>query len=482
MAITFSGLATGLDTDSIVSEIMALERAPIDRLEAQKTTQAERLKAFAQFDSRLNDLRTAVSDMTLTSQVRSSKVSVSGNDVISAKATSSSAGSYNISVAQLSQVQKTISDGWSSKTDGVLGTGTFTVNGTAITVDETNNSLVGIMESINAASETTGVTASIINDGSDNDPYHLVFTGANAATSFTITTDLVDQSETPVTFNTTDVQQAQQAVAFIDGIKIVSDTNTIKDAINGVTISLDSQSDTNYSGTPEVGVDPWEWTDPPVYDTTIMTVESDTSALKEKVTTFVTAYNAAMEWILSGYDEFTSATATDTTTENEEELLGSVLRGDATINSMKRQLQSVLTDAIDNTGSFGILSEIGITTNLDGTLSQNNTKLDNALEDNYDDLVALLSGDDVSGGVMKKFNSLLLDITSSSSGMYSQQKTAYQSAIEKLDVQMDLLETRMDKRESVLRSQFSAMELLVSSLNSQGDFLTQQLQLLTKKD
>lgn len=481
MSITFSGLATGLDTDSIVTEIMALERAPIDRLEAKKTSQTERLEAFAQFKSRLDDLKSAVGDMSLTSQIRSTKVSLSSDDTISAESDSGAIGSYNISVAQLSQVQKTVSDAYSSKTESVLGTGTISINGTNINVTSENNSLAGLMESINAQSETTGVSATIINDGSGDTPYHLVLTGADASTSFTVTSDLTDASSDPIEFGTTDVQQAQQAVAFIDGIKIVSDTNTISDAISGVTINLNGVSNTSYAGTEEAGVDPWDWADPPVYGTTSMNIEADTSALKEKVTSFVTAYNGVMEWIASGYDELGTSTVT-ADDGSEEELLGSVLRGDATINTVKRQLQNVLTSVVDNSGAFSILSEIGISTNLNGTLSQDNTKLDNALANNYDDLVALFSGDDDAAGVMKNFNSLLLDLTSSTQGVYATQKNAYDTAIDKLDSQIDLMEVRMDKRESILRSQFSAMEQLVSSLNAQGDYLTQQLEAFNNKD
>jgi len=272
MSITFSGLATGLDTDSIVSEIMALERAPIDRIEAKKTAQTERLNAFAQFKSKLDDLKSAVGDMSLTSQIRSTKVSLSSSDTISAETESGALGSYNISVAQLSQVQKSVSDAYSSKSEAIFGTGTITINGTNITVNSDNNSLAGLMESINEKSDTTGVTASIINDGSSGSPFHLVLTGADAATSFTVTSDLKDASEAPIAFNTTDVQQAQQAVAFIDGIKVVSDTNTISDAISGVTLNLNDVSQTSYAGTAEEGVDPWDWADPPVYKTATMNI------------------------------------------------------------------------------------------------------------------------------------------------------------------------------------------------------------------
>lgn len=477
MAITFSGLATGLDTNSIVKDIMALERAPLDRVEAKKTQATERLKAFGQFKEKLDALKTAVSEMTLTSQVRSTKISQSSEETFSATTTSGAVGSYNISVAQLSQVQKTITDGFSSNTESVLGTGTITVKGKVINVNETNNSLAGIVQSINEQSDTTGVKASIINDGSGTDPYHLVFAGLDASTSFTISSNLVNDLAQPIDLGETDVQLAQKAVAIIDGITVISNTNTISTAISGVTINLNAVDTTNSSGTPEVGVDPWDWADPPAYNSTRVDVESDTGGLKEKITTFVTAYNDAINWILSGYEEFGGSSevpevAKDST---EESVLGSVLRGDATINNMKRQLQNVLTGSIKNSGGFQIMSEIGITTNLNGTLQQNNTKLDAALENNFDDMVYLLAGDDETDGVMKQFNTLLLKMTSGTNGMYATQKNSYERSVDRFDSQIDQMELRLAKREQMLKAQFSVMEQLVSNLNAQGDFLSQQM-------
>ena len=128
--------------------------------------------------------------MTLTSQVRSTNVSLSSEDSFTATTTSGAVGSYNVSVAQLSQVQKTITGGFSSNSDAILGTGTITVNGTEIEVTDENNSLLGLAKSINELSATTGVQVSIINDGTETDPYHLVFTGKDAKTSFTIESTL----------------------------------------------------------------------------------------------------------------------------------------------------------------------------------------------------------------------------------------------------------------------------------------------------
>ncbi|WP_457577453.1 flagellar filament capping protein FliD [Desulfomarina sp.] len=479
MSITFSGLATGLDTDKIVKDIMTLERAPLDRIEAKKTAETERLKAYAQFKTKLDELKSAAGDLNITSEVRTTKVSLSSEDAFTATTSSGALGSYNISVAQLSQVQKSITNGFSSNSESILGTGSITVNGTVITVGESNNSLLSLANSINEKSETTGVTATIINDGTSGSPYHLVFTGKDSSTNFTVTSNLADSSSNPIDFTTTDAQTARQAVVFIDGLKVVSNSNTISNAISGVTLDLNEVSKKTYDGTPEAGVDPWEWADPPVYSSTRMDIKADTDTTKEKITAFVTAYNGVMEWINSGYKEFGGSTEIpESTEEDKDPLLGAVLRGDATINSVKRQLQSILTSSIKTGGDFSSLAGLGITTNKDGTLKQNNTKLDDALNNNFDDVVHLLAGKDETDGIMKNFNSLLLDLTSATSGIYATKKKASSRAMERFDYQIDQMELRMTKRERALRAQFNAMEQMVSKLNSQGDFLTQQMNAL----
>ncbi|MFV0436185.1 MAG: flagellar filament capping protein FliD [Desulfopila sp.] len=486
MSITFSGLATGLDTDSIVNQLMEIERAPIDRLTARRNTATERLNAFFQFKEKLEALKTAASEMTLTSQVRTTKAVASSEGYFTATTSGATSGSYDIAVAQLVQVQKTVSDGFTSKSDSILGTGTITVNGVDIAIDQDNNSLAALAASINEQAGQTGVQASIIDSGDVDAPYHLVLTGKDASTAFTVEASLTGNSET---FNTQIAKTAQQAVAYIDGIKVVSDTNAISDAISGATIDLTGVSDIISSGTAEAGVDPSEWADPPTYATTRLDITPDTESLKEKVTTFVTAYNQIIDFINSGYEErfgtgqlLEENTGDSETSDSGEKLLGAVLRGDPTISRVKRQLQNILTDAVDGPGAYAVLSQVGITTQKDGTLKQDNSTLDTALTDKFDDVVALFAGSGDVDGVMKRFNSTLLDMTSYSRGIYANQKSSYLSSVGSIDKQIEVMEARMTKREATLRAQFTAMEQLVSTLNAQGDFLDQQLSNLQTKD
>lgn len=471
--ISFGGLATGLPTEDLVKSLMAIERKPIDRLEAKKESETIRLKAYGQLNSKLASLRDAARDLSVTSKVRTTKVQLSSEESISGTSSGASTGNYSVAVAQLAQVQKTVTSGFDSETAAVLGTGYFAIGDLAVVVDSNNNSLQGLAASINSLTDKTGVTASIINDGKDSGNYHLVLTGKDAATSFDLTYEL-SNAQNPDIDLAESVRPAQKAVAYVDGIEVVSNSNTLTGVISGVTINLNK---VNEILTPASGGNP------PVYATTNLNVVADTDALKEKISTFVSSYNAIMDWIASGYEvkavETTEDTTDTTSTDTTEDSLADYLRGDATVNDIKRKLQSTLSEAVNGSGSLQILSEIGLSTQADGTLLQNSAKMEAALQSKFDDVVKLLAGEETTDGVMKKFNSQLLEMTSTTEGMYATKRDRYDSAVDNLDLQIAQKEPMMEKIEARIRAQFNAMELLVSSLNSQSAYLTQQMDMLS---
>ncbi|BDD87370.1 flagellar filament capping protein FliD [Desulfofustis limnaeus] len=470
--ISFGGLATGLPTEDLVSSLMAIERQPLNRLEAKKETETKRLEAYAQFNTLLGGLRDAVANLNLTSDVRTTSVRLSSNETISASSNGAATGSYDIAVAQLAQVQKTVTAGYSSRTAAVFGSGTFAINNVAVQIDSTNNSLDGLMGAINSVSAQTGVTASIINDGSTSDNFHLVLTGKDAATSFSLTYNLQDGQGAPIAIDATHVRAAQQAVVYVDGIEVVANTNTLTGVIAGVTLNLNQTS---------AIVTPGDGQTPPVYATTNLTVEADTGALKEKVGEFVTAYNKIMEWIVAGYEVGGRNQQTGDAADGDEakdQPLSDLLRGDATINKIKRSLQSLLSTGVDSGSSLQILAEIGITTRQDGTLNLNASKLDDTLATKFDDVVGLLAGQGSLDGVMKRFNTYLRDVTSTTSGMYADKRARYTEAVKRFDQQIDQKEALMGKIEERIRNQFTSLELLVSNLNAQSNYLTQQMDII----
>lgn len=444
--ITFGGLATGMDTNKIIDGLMAAERLPVTRLEAKKTAQTQRLDAFKVFDSSLKKLRESISNMSFTSQVRASKTTLSNADYFSASSSAASPGTYQVEVVALAKVGKQFFQGYASKTDPSLPSGSLTlsVNGTdhEIPVAAGSNSLEAVAANINALD--SGVSASVMFDG---DNYRLALTGDTVANSFSLTDNLSGGG-----MALTLAEPPARAHVKIDGLDVYSDTNTIKDAVPNLTLNL-----TQAQGVPRTAV--------------AVTVGLDSAGVKDKIQAFVDAYNEVMTFIADGYSEAAL-------TKDDKIPGGLVLRGDAAVKGVKRQLQSLLTASVPTGGASQSLADLGLATNRDGTLGLNTATLDKALLEDFDSVSKVLVGDDRSAGVMKPFNSYLYTVSSVSSGVYATAKDRVDRSIAGIDKQIDRVEQRLEHREKSIRAQFTALETLVSGMNETSNFLTQQTDML----
>ncbi|PID72060.1 MAG: hypothetical protein CSB34_04305 [Desulfobulbus propionicus] len=451
MAIQFSGLASGMDTGTIIEQLMNIERLPVAGLAADKTWMNNRLSAFTELDSRLKSFLGSIEKLGDADTLQQRSVKLSSDDFLTASVSSEAlAGtSYQVEVVSLAQVQKSVSaGGFASKESSSFGTGTldFMVNGTSHSIEITseNNSLEGIMNAINDAD--MGLSAAIINDGS-NSPYRLTLTGENVAQSFSMNdsgltggTDTIGVIEDETGTTNPPVSQATQAHIRVDTIDIYSDSNTLSEAIPGVTLDLLQA---------EVG------------ETTQLSISLDKTAIISKISAFATGYNEVMSFI------------TSQSVINGEG--GGLLGGDSGINSIKRHLQSMLTDTFENSGNFIALSELGFETQKDGTLTVNDETLSTAVNENLESVVSLLSGDGEKGGLAAQFTQYLESMTNSTTGMLAGRKESINSGIDRIDDRIEMMEMRLAKRQATLESQFAAMEQLVSSMNSTSSYLTQQM-------
>lgn len=439
MAITFSGLASGLDTGTIVTELMNLERAPIERLEADQTYYNSRLKAFSEFETKLTSFMDAAETIDTVDELDSPSVTSSSDEFLTASADSDlTTGSFQVTVMALAQQQKDVSGGYADKFSDTFGTGSLslTVGGEAhsIAIDSENNSLDGIAQAINDAD--LGVSATIINDGTGDTPYRLILTGENVSESFTLdSSGLSGGSDTAPTTTTT--QTAQQSHIVIDGIDVYGDSNSLDSSIPGLTMEL-------------VKADP--------DSATTLNVSPNHDETQTKIKSFVDAYNKVINFI----------------SDQSETGWGN----DSAFRSVKRSMQAMLTDTMDTGGSYSSLAQIGFETQRDGTVTLDTTTLSDALDSDYDSVAALLTGSGDEDGITDKFAAYLDEMTDSVDGIYAGRKESTESTIKRLDTRIEMMELRMEQREETLRAKFSAMETLVSGLNSQGSFLTQQLSAL----
>ncbi len=458
MTIQFGGLATGLDTSSIIEQLMAVEKQPITRLETDKTWYNDRLTAFTELDTRMKSFAEGIKDLNYSSTLLQRSVMQSSDEFLSASVTTKalSGASYQVEVVSLAQVQKSVSvTGVVNKTSATFGTGTLNLSadGTSRTINITsdNNSLEGIMEAINKAD--AGVSAAIINDGSGT-PYRLMLTGANVGKTFSLdSSGLTGGTNILGSYNLDDgtgtitnppVQQAGRAHIRVDTLDIYSDSNTLSEAIPGVTLDLLKA---------EVGM------------TTSLNVSVDKSNIKASIEAFATGYNEVISFISSQSVMNGSS--------------GGVLGGDSGVSSIKRHLQNMLTQPFANSGVFTSLSQLGFETQKDGTLIVNDKTLTAAIDTNLNSIVSLLTGEDGKKGVATQFKDYLFSLTNSSSGMLKTRKDSTDSNIKRIDTKITSIEARLEQRQKTMEAQFSAMETLVSGLNNQSSFLTQQMEAIT---
>ena len=533
MSITFGGLATGMDTNSIVDQLMAIERQPINRLNTDKAWFQSRQAAYGAFDGKLKNFLSAIENLGSSEDLRKMSVAASKEEFLSATADSDAlpGASYQVEVVSLAQVQKNVSQGYMDKfahgfTPGEL---TLTVGDNetvTISIDETNNSLEGVMEAINAAD--TGVNASIINGGTDS-PYRLVLTGEDVAADFSLTSSLsnydgdistqlqnggfvnqeaelfgsgtlelstgdtitlsnetnsltdmmtainAESGTTGVTaaivadgdnfilslsggtiattslsgsnygpLNLTETQAATQAHIRVDSIDIYSTSNTLDEAIPGVTLDLTSAEE----GT-----------------TSTVAVSLDEDAIKSQIEAFVRVYNDVMSYISS---QSTSGDAK-----------GGILGGDPGMNAVKRRMQTLLTTTISNSGSLAAMSQLGLKTQRDGTLELDDEVLTDAIQNNLDSVEKMLVGEGDTEGVAARFQNYLEGMTDSIDGLYAANKKTTESTVRRIENRIEQMEMRLEKKEITMRNKFNALEELVSGMNSQSAFLTQQMDMLS---
>ncbi len=131
-------------------------------------------------------------------------------------------------------------------------------------------------------------------------------------------------------------------------------------------------------------------------------------------------------------------------------------------------------------GAFSTLSQIGFETERDGTISVNSSTLSGALTDGYEEVIGLFAGTSESDGISTEFATYLEQMTDTATGLYAGRKESTDSNLRRIDQRILSLEARLEQKEETLRARFTAMESLVSGMNSQSSFLTQQLANLPK--
>jgi flagellar hook-associated protein 2 len=469
------GVGSNLDVKGIVSKLMTAEQGPLLLLGKQEASFNAKLSAFGSLKSTLSTLQQAAQTLNLSSTFSSVKPSVADASVLSAGINgTASAGTYNIEVASLAQSQKLISSGYASSSAAV-GTGTFTIStgtysaagappvsfsaksGTSpisITIDSTNNTLEGIRNAINDA--RAGVSATIINDGTS---FRLALTATESGLSNAVRIGVAETGDAGLAqlaydasnggvSNLTQNAAAANAVIKVDGVTITKPGNIITDAIQGVTLNLTSQTAT--------GV------------TTKLTLTRDTDGVSAAIDNFVKAYNAVNKQIA------------DSTAFNTSTGKGSILTGDATVRGLQVQLRATLSNMIGGAQSgLTTLSDIGVSFQKDGSLTIDADKRAKVLADPAKDVKRLfVTSTDGTLGFGARVNTLVSGMIFGDEAILNGRIDGINNSIKGIGKQRLSQNDRLDALERRYTTQFSALDTMMSSMNTTSAFLTQQFNAL----
>ena len=463
-AISSPGVGSGLDVKSIVSQLVALERRPIDKLQQVKATTEAKLSSFGLLQSYANNLRDAAKKLALPSTWAASTATSSDTTTLSVSTTGTvSQGSFSLTISQMARAQSLASPAFGS-TASTFGAGTLTLqlgqwsgggppsftakSGTsAVDVSITaGDSLTTVRDKINAAD--AGVRASLVNDGSGA---RLVIrsqsTGEVNAVKITASGDasldnLAYSPDEASTGAMTQTTSAQDLNATINGLAVTDSSNTLTDAIEGVTLTVKQTSAT------------------PVE----VTVGSDTAAMRKAVDDFTKAYNDLNSYV------------NEQTKYDPDKKVAGKLQGESATRSLQGQLRALLQGVSGASATYTSMSSLGIELQRDGSLSVNDSKFGAAIADPSALSTAFTADADgeASDGFGVRFTTLTTSLTDGD-GLLQRRADGFRSQIKRQETQMATLEDRVARTEERLLKQYNTLDSNLGRLNGLSGYISQQV-------
>lgn len=445
--ISSLGIGSGLDSNALVDRLVAAERAgPERRFNRAEARLSAELSAFGMLQSRLDDLESALEALDGLASRR--RASVSDSSILAATASDDAdPASYRIEVQTLARAHSVASSGYTD-TSTPVGSGTLNISvggadPVAVDIDPAADTLADVRDAINDAD--AGVQAAIIDDGSGN---RLVLTADATGAANTIDVSVTDDdgnhtdtsglsalSYTSGARNLDEMEAATDAALAVNGLAVTRASNSIDDLLPGVTLELARAE----PGT-EVEV----------------RIETDTGAARAAVEDFVEAYNALQKQIDRATDY------------NADTGRAGILLGDSTTRSLMSALRNGVVRDVDTSGSLDHLVDLGVTTGEGGGLEIDDAVLDEALEGDFAGVAELLAGVGESfAGTVGRFGG--------DDGLVASRSDGLEARLDDIGDQREALERRIAQVEARYRSEFAALDTLISRLQSTGDFLARQL-------
>ena len=454
--ITSAGIGSGLDIEGLITKLVSAEGTPVaQRYDRQEAGFQAELSGLGLVKSSLSQFQSAIADLKNLTSFQPRTATSSDTTVFDATATNIAvAGNYQVQVNAVAAAHKVRSAGVAtSSTDVGTGTLTITINSESfnLTIDDSNKTLGGIRDAINNATDNKGVSATIVNvdNGGGGTESRLVLTSTNTGTAHDINVTAVDDDANNTdasglsllaSNNLTQITASANASIQVDGQTITRSTNTITDAIDGITLTL-KKSDVGVNKT--------------------LAVALDDKSVKDSVNKFVSAYNDLQS-------TFKQVTFYDATTKKS-----GVLIGDSTVRNISSLISQQVVKAVPAvTSGFNSLSAIGIKSNAEGVYSLDSTVFDAALASNFDDIGKVFA--DSTDGIAVKLDTVL-DSYLKTDGIMQTRTDGIQSSIDLIADSRARLNDRLIKIEARYRKEFTALDALVANFQATSNFLTQQL-------
>jgi len=447
--ITFSGIGSSIDFGVITDAIISSRSRPLVQLTVRQSDFKAQSDALKQFNSKLIALKEAADALNDRSLGSGLGASSSSPEFVTASATSgATSGTIGVEVVSLATSLAQASTSFASADSSILAGGANTATfelrkggastGTTITIDSTNNSLAGLRDTINAAG--AGITAAIVDISGDGTQNQLVLNSSETGAAGRV--ELVETTSTgtgsgldlrtlnPISGSFADLD----AQVKINGLAISRSTNTITDAVSGITLNLKAVGSSNVN------------------------ISSDTSSLKSKIAAFVDAFNGVQDFINSQFKL------------NANGKPSGVLSRDSTLRAVQQSLRDIINvTSSENGGAFTSLTQIGITRDENGKLQIDQDIINDKLKTSLADVQALFAGkaDDQTG-----LATSLLTISTNLSSNVESAITGFDASVSAITKSIEAQQSRLDALRTSLTRQFSVADAAIGQLNGQGTALT----------
>lgn len=454
-SISSLGVGSGLDLSTLLTNLRTAENQRLTPISSQQTSYKAQLTGVSALKSALDKFNTANNTLAKSESfgvvtgsidgITNTKVSSTNKAFTATTASKSVAGSYSVEVKQLAQAHSITSSVQVSATAALSATDTTLkiaqADGKSLTIDIKGGetSLNGVRDAINKANG--GVTASVVK-AKDNE-YYLMLTAKNTGEKGEIT--LTDSSA--VLGTTTEKVAAQNAVIIANSIEIERQSNTIDDAFEGVTLTLQAKTETDKPET--------------------LTIDQDITGMKDAVKAWVDAYNALQDTIIA-QTKYTAVEAGE-----DQSSTNGALIGDSTIRGIQDKLKSQLTTVQSASGEFRILADLGITQNFKtGKLEIDNTKLDKALKEEPGKVQTFFVGDNDKTGFATQTRSYLKEVLDTKEGTIKTKEDGINKTLKSLDAQYKRVSDSIEQSIARYQKQFTELDKAMSNMTSTVNQLT----------